>query len=206
MNQGACGPKQDKNSLMERPLNDARDLVTRLCQAAARHDDGAVDALMGHVYETLHRMASRKMVSERPGHTLTPTALVHEAYLKLVDQERVQWQDRAHFYAVAARVMRRILIDHARRRLADKRGGDQVRITFTDSLAVAYDTPETIIELDRALDRLGNLSDRQRQVVELRFFGGLTHEETAVVLGVSVPTVRRDWRLAQAWLSREITP
>jgi len=190
----------------------SRDQVTRLCREAARDDRAegddrdAVDALVDHVYATLRRMAGRQMGSERVDHTLSPTALVHEAYLKLVDQHQLDWRDRAHFYAVAARIMRRVLIDHARRKLAGKRGGDQVRVTFSDEVGVVVAGPGSLIELDGALDRLEELSPRQRQVVELRFFGGMTHEEVAAVLGVSVPTVRRDWRLAQAWLQRELSP
>ena len=183
----------------------SREHVTRLCQDAARQDRDAVDALVDHVYATLRRMANRHMGAERANHTLTPTALVHEAYLRLVDQEQVSWQDRAHFYCIAARVMRRVLIDHARRRLADKRGGGQVFMTLKTDVAVPVASPEAVIELDCALDRLDQLSSRQRQVVEMRFFGGMTHEEVASVLDVSVPTVRRDWRLAQAWLKREMT-
>jgi len=183
----------------------SRDDVTRLCQEAARHDRGAVDALVDHVYVTLRRMAGRQMGAERSDHTLSATALVHEAYLRLVDQERMDWRDRVHFYALAARIMRRVLIDHARRRLAGKRGGDQVRVTLADDVA-GVASPESLLELDRALDNLERLSPRQRQVVEMRFFGGMTHDEVAAVLGVSEPTVRRDWRLAQAWLQREMTP
>jgi RNA polymerase sigma factor (TIGR02999 family) len=190
----------------------SRDQVTRLCREAARGEPGnqddrdAVDALVDHVYATLRRMAGRQMGAERVDHTLSPTALVHEAYLKLVDQHQLDWRDRAHFYAVAARIMRRVLIDHARRKLAGKRGGDQVRVTFSDEVGGVVAGPESLLELDGALDRLEELSPRQRQVVELRFFGGMTHEEVAAVLGVSVPTVRRDWRLAQAWLQRELSP
>lgn len=182
----------------------SRENVTRLCQDAARQDRDAVDALVDQVYATLRRMANKHMVAERAGHTLTPTALVHEAYLRLVDQEQVAWQDRAHFYCIAARVMRRVLIDHARRRLADKRGGGQVFMTLDEEVSVPVASPEAVLELDRALDRLDALSSRQRQVVEMRFFGGMTHEEVSSVLDVSVPTVRRDWRLAQAWLKREM--
>ncbi len=186
-------------------LEISRDDVTRLCRDAANQDRSAVDALVDHVYAALRRLADQHLGRERAGHTLSPTALVHEAYLRLVDQDRVDWRDRAHFHAVAARVMRRVLIDHARRRLADKRWGGQVRVTLTEAVAGAVVSPEAMIELDSALERLGELSPRQRQVVEMRFFGGMTHEEVAEVLGVSVPTVRRDWRLAQAWLNREMT-
>jgi RNA polymerase sigma factor (TIGR02999 family) len=186
------------------PLDLARDDVTELCRAAARQDRRSVDALVDHVYAALRRMANRHMAAERAGHTLTPTALVHEAYLRLVDQEQVAWQDRAHFYAIAARVMRRVLIDHARRRIADKRGGGQVFMTLDEKATVPVASPEAVLELDSALDRLDALSPRQRQVVEMRFFGGMTHEEVAAVIGVSEPTVRRDWRLAQAWLKREM--
>ena len=145
------------------------------------------------------------MISERVDHTLSPTALVHEAYIKLLDQNSLDWRDRAHFYAVAARIMRRILIDHARRKLAGKRGGDKLRVTFTEDVGGAEIGSESLLELDRALDKLEELSPRQRQVVELRFFGGMKHNETAAVLGVSEPTVRRDWRMAQAWLQREMS-
>ena len=123
-----------------------------------------------------------------------------------MDQEKLDWKGRSHFLAIAARIMRRVLVDHARRRLSGKRGGGQLRVTFTEALGAATAGPESLIELDRALARLQELSPRQRQVVELRFFGGLKHEETAEVLGVSEPTVRRDWRLAQAWLQREMKP
>lgn len=191
-------------------MEPTRQEITRLCREAAKGPDAdhrSVDALVDHVYAGLRRIADRQMLSERVDHTLSPTALVHEAYLRLVDQEALDWRDRAHFYALAARVMRRILIDHARRKLAGKRGGDQLRVTFTEEVGGGADFGvESLLELDRALDKLEELSPRQRQVVELRFFGGLKHEETAAVLGVSEPTVRRDWRLAQAWLQREMAP
>ncbi len=183
----------------------SREQVTRLCQDAARQDRAAMDSLVDHVYATLRRMANRQMGAERGDHTLSPTALVHEAYLRLVDQDSMDWRDRAHFYAIAARVMRRVLIDHARRKLAGKRGGDQIKITLNEEVAGAIASPESLLELDRALERLEELSPRQRQVVEMRFFGGMTHEEVAEVMSVSVPTVRRDWRLAQAWLNREMS-
>ena len=185
-------------------LSISREQVTRLCQDAARQDRAAMDSLVDHVYATLRRMANRQMGAERGDHTLSPTALVHEAYLRLVDQESMDWRDRAHFYAIAARVMRRVLIDHARRKLAGKRGGDQIKVTLNEEVAGTVASPEALIELDTALERLEELSPRQRQVVEMRFFGGMTHEEVAEVIGVSVPTVRRDWRLAQAWLNREM--
>ncbi len=190
-------------------MKPTRNEFTILCRQVAESggaDQASLDVLMEHVYATLRRLADRQMAMERAGHTLTPTALVHEAYLKLVDQDKLDWQGRAHFCAVAARVMRRILIDHARRKLAGKRGGGQLQVTLAENVGPAVAGPETLIELDRALTRLEELSPRQRQVVELRFFGGLKHEETAAVLGVSEPTVRREWRLAQAWLQRELKP
>jgi RNA polymerase sigma factor (TIGR02999 family) len=185
-----------------------REEMTRLCHEAARGvnaDRQSVDALVDHVYATLRRIADRQMMPERIDHTLSPTALVHEAYIKLLDQNAVDWNDRVHFYAVAARIMRRILIDHARRKLSGKRGGDKLRVTFTEEVGEAGLNFESLLELDRALDRLEELSPRQRQGVELRFFSGMKHDEVAAVLGVSEPTVRRDWRLAQAWLQREMT-
>jgi RNA polymerase sigma factor (TIGR02999 family) len=131
---------------------------------------------------------------------------VHEAYLKLVDQSRVNWQNRAHFLGVASQAMRRILITYAEQRRAQKRGGDMVATTFNDDLIPREARADQLIDLDEALTRLKGLSERQATVVECRFFGGLTHEEVAEVLGVSVPTVRRDWRLARAWLSNELAP
>ncbi|MGD8414994.1 MAG: sigma-70 family RNA polymerase sigma factor [Candidatus Latescibacterota bacterium] len=164
----------------------------------------AVDQLMPLVYEQLQAMAKRQMRSERANHTLNSTALVHEAYLKLVDQTRVTWQNRAHFFAVAAQAMRRILVNYANRRLAAKRGGGQIVATFNDDQVVRETRADELVALDAALEELGRLDERQSKVVELRFFAGLTQEETAEVLGVSVPTVRRDWRLARAWLGRHL--
>ena len=188
-------------------MKPSRNDFTIICRQVAESggaDQASLDVLMEHVYATLRRLADRQMGLERAGHTLTPTALVHEAYLKLVDQDKLDWQGRAHFYAVAARIMRRILIDHARRRTAGKRGGGRLQVTLADDMGPAVAGPEQLLDLDEALTRLEELSPRQRQVVELRFFGGLKHEETAAVLGVSEPTVRREWRLAQAWLHREL--
>jgi len=198
-----------RNRIFIEVMEPTRAEFTQICRQVAQSggaDQVSLDLLMEHVYATLRRLADRQMGLERAGHTLTPTALVHEAYLKLVDQQKLDWQGRAHFLAVAARLMRRILLDHARRRLAGKRGGDQLRVTFSEEMGPATAGPERLLDLDRALDRLEELSPRQRQVVELRFFGGLKHEETATVLGVSEPTVRREWRLAQAWLQRELKP
>ena len=178
--------------------------ITQLCLDAAEDNRGAVDALMPHVYDALRRMAAQRLRSERVNHTLTPTSLVHEAYLKLVDQDQVGWRNRAHFYAVAAQAMRRILISHARARLAQKRGGGQALVTFDEEVVQGAAGPADIIGLGEALERLQVLSARQSRVVEMRFFGGMNHESIATVLNVSVPTVRRDWRLARAWLSREL--
>jgi RNA polymerase sigma factor (TIGR02999 family) len=144
------------------------------------------------------------MAGERPGQTLQATALVNEAYLKLVDVRRVQWQNRAHFLAMAARVMRRVLVDAARARRSRKRGGDVVRVTFDEGLHVADEQPIDLIALDAALDALKQFDERKGRVIELRFFGGLSVEETAAELGVSPDTVMRDWRFAKAWLQREM--
>jgi RNA polymerase sigma factor (TIGR02999 family) len=166
----------------------------------------AVDQLMPAVYEHLRKMADAQLRSERANHTLNSTALVHEAYLKLVDQNRVSWKDRAHFYAFAAHAMRRILINYARSRLAQKRGGGQAIATFDDQFFPRETRAEELVALDDALERLKQLNERHSKVVEYRFFAGLSQEEIAEVLDVSVPTVRRDWRLARAWLSRELGP
>lgn len=178
--------------------------ITRLLNQLSGGNQDVVGALMPLVYTELQALAQRQLGRERPDHTLSSTALVHEAYLKLVDQRKVSWQNRAHFFAIAAQSMRRILINYANQRLAQKRGGGQIMVTLDEDNAPRETRAEELIELDGALERLAELNERQSKVVEYRFFAGLTQEEIAEVLGVSVPTVRRDWRLARAWLSKEI--
>ena len=163
-----------------------------------------MDALIPLVYQELRQLAHRQLAGERRGHTLNTTALVHEAYFKLVDQQRVGWQNRAHFFAIASQAMRRILINYANSRLAEKRGSGQPLATFDERSVVREARAEELVALDETLSELAKLNERQSKVVEYQFFGGLTHEEIAEVLSVSVPTVRRDWRLARAWLSREL--
>jgi RNA polymerase sigma factor (TIGR02999 family) len=163
-----------------------------------------LDQLMPVVYEELKSVAQAQLRRERPGHTLNTTALVHEAYLKLINVEKVQWRDRAHFFAMAARLMRRILIDYARTRNRDKRGGGAVAVTLDDSLQLSGEQAEDLVELDEALTRLESLSERQARVVEYRCFAGLSVEETAAVLETSPATVKRDWAFARAWLNREL--
>ncbi len=164
-----------------------------------------VDDLMPLVYDQLRGLAQRQLRGERSNHTLNTTALVHEAYLKLIDQSKVSWQNRAHFFAIAAQAMRRILINYANKRKAEKRGGDQPLATFDEHSMQRETKADELILLDEALTELGETNQRLSKVVEYRFFGGLTQEEIAEVLEMSVPTVRRDWRLARAWLSRELT-
>jgi RNA polymerase sigma factor (TIGR02999 family) len=178
--------------------------VTELLHRWNQGDREAMDRLMPIVYDELRRLAAGYLKGERPGHTLQPTALVHEAYLRLVRQDRVEWQNRAHFFGIAARMMRRVLVDHARRRQAEKRdsGGFRLTIQVGEALEVPRD-PE-LLELDQALGRLERLDAEQARVVELRFFGGLTVEETATVLGISTATVKREWRTAKAFLRTEI--
>ena len=156
------------------------------------------------VYDELRRLAYGYMAREHPGHTLQATALVNEAYLRLVDGEAVAWNDRVHFLAVSARVMRRILVDHARARRAQKRGGHAARVTFDEALVVSDEPRQDFVALDDALAALAAFDERKSRVVELRFFGGLSVEETASVLKVSPETVMRDWRLSKAWLQREM--
>lgn len=165
----------------------------------------AVDAILPHVYDELRGLARHALKGERGGHTLNTTALVHEAYERLVRQDRMTWQNRAHFLGIAALSMRRILLNYARDRVAEKRGGDAPVATFEDGMAPRSIQPEELIDLDAALHRLRGLNDRQARVVTYRFFGGLTQREIAEILGVSEVTVRRDWRLARAWLSRELS-
>ena len=179
--------------------------VTRLLVRWRDGDDGALEQLVPVVHDHLCRLARRQMAGERPNHILQPTALVNEAYLRLVDTRRVQWQDRAHFFAMAARVMRRVLVDVARAQKNQRRGGGFHRITLDQKLRVCRDTPEDLITIDEALRGLAKSYERTSQVVELRFFGGLSVEETAEVLNVSRDTVMRDWKFAKAWLTRELS-
>ena len=164
----------------------------------------AVDDLFPLVYDELRRIAHFHLSSERPDHTLSTTALVHEAYLKLVDQSRAGWQDRAHFCAVASKAMRRILIDYARRRNALKRGGSDQPVSLDDDRIAIEEKATVLLSLDEALDRLSDLDERSAKIVEFRFFGGLREEEIAEVISVSVRTVRRDWVKARAWLHKEL--
>jgi len=178
--------------------------VTRLLRAWSSGDSEALNALTPLVYEELHRRAHWQMRRENPGHTLQTTALVNEAYLRLVDMRQVSWRDRAHFFALASRVIRHVLVDAARSRRSLKRGADAAPEAFDENLPVSESPPADIIALDDALRTLSTIDERKSQVIELRFFGGLTVEEAAEVLGVSAETVKRDWKLAKAWLRREL--
>jgi RNA polymerase sigma factor (TIGR02999 family) len=178
--------------------------VTKLLLAWSNGDQAALDKLVPLVYEELHRLAHHYISRERSGYTLQTTALVHEAYLRLVDARRVPWQNRAHFFAVAAQSMRRILVDLARARFNLKRGGRAQRVSLDDALVATPERGDDLLALDEALGRLATLNPRQSEVVELRYFGGLTEEEVSEVLKVSPRTVRTDWSLARAWLYREL--
>jgi RNA polymerase sigma factor (TIGR02999 family) len=178
--------------------------VTRLLVKAGGGDQEALNELVPLVYDELRRVAERQLRRERQGHTLGASGLVNEAYLKLVDQIRVDWQSRQHFYSVAARAMRQILIDYARRRKAEKRGAGWDRTSIEDK-QIGLDSPlEELLALDQALDRMGEIDERMRQVVEYRYFCGLTEKETAELLGVNLRTIQRDWLKARAWLYREL--
>lgn len=179
--------------------------VTELLLAWGNGDQIARDQLMSVVYPELHRMAHNYMKRESPGHTLQTSALVNEAFLKLVDQHHVKWQNRAHFFGIAAQMMRRILVDYARQRRYAKRGGGAQQISLDEGLFVSDERSAEVVELSEALDRMAKFDQRKAQTVELRFFGGLSIEETAEVLAVSPGTVMRDWTLAKAWLRREMS-
>jgi RNA polymerase sigma factor (TIGR02999 family) len=179
--------------------------VTMLLIEWTRGDSAAIDELLPLVHGELRRLAKLQMAGERPGHVLQATALVNEAYLKLIDIRRVQWQDRAHFFAMAARLMRRVLVDFARASRNQKRGGAMHRVTFHQDLPVLGETPEDLIAIDDALAAFGREYERKAHVVELRFFGGLSVEETAEVLKISPETVMRDWKFAKGWLMRELS-
>ena len=179
--------------------------VTQMLSAWSDSGDReALDKLMPIVYDELRRQAARYLKHERQGHTLQTTALVHEAYVRLIDQAGVRWQNRAHFYGIAAELMRRILVDHARKRHAAKRGGDIVKLTLNEEVQAASEQNPDIISVDEALGKLAVVDQQQARIVELRFFGGLTVEETAEVLGISDRTVKRDWSVAKAWIRREL--
>lgn len=167
-------------------------------------DEGAVQKLLPIVYDELRRLAKRQMAREDPDHLLQATALVNEIYLRLVDIRRVQWQDRAHFFAMAARLMRRVLVDFARAQKNQKRGGAFQRVTFDQNLPITSNTPEDLIAIDDALQAFAKEHERKSRVVELRFFGGLSVEETAEALNISQETVLRDWKFAKSWLMREL--
>jgi RNA polymerase sigma-70 factor, ECF subfamily len=176
-----------------------------LLQNWRRGDERALDELIPLVYDELHRLAHRYMVRERADGTLQTSALVNEAYLRLIDARQVPWQDRVHFFAVSSNLMRRILVDFARKRGCKKRGGGAAKVAFDDALFASPGRGTDLVALDDALKSLAEFDPRKARVIELRFFGGLTPEETAEVLAVSPDTVYRDWRLAKAWLVRELT-
>jgi RNA polymerase sigma factor (TIGR02999 family) len=178
--------------------------VTQLLVAWSNGDQAALERLTPLVYRELHRLAKGYMHRERPGHLLQTTALVNEAYMRLIDWKAVCWKDRAHFFGVAAQLMRRILVDFARARHQDKRGGAMRQVSFDEAAAVTVEQPAELIALDEALDQLAAIDPRRSRMVELRFFGGLSEEETAEALKVSPRTVRREWSLARAWLRREL--
>lgn len=180
---------------------------TNLVLSAARGDRNAAAALLPLVYDELRDIAARNLQSERSDHTLQPTALVHEAFLRMVDQSQVNWQSRAHFCAIAARMMRRVLVDHARKRAAAKREGNVARVFLDqDAIPALSRDPVDIVGLNDLMDRLSGLNERHAQVFELRCFGGLDVNETAQVLGISEATVKNDWRFARAWLASQISP
>jgi RNA polymerase sigma-70 factor (ECF subfamily) len=178
--------------------------ISQLLRAWSEGDQSALDRLTPIVYRELHHLARRYMRGERPGHSLQTTALVNEAYMRLVDYERMQWQNRAHFFAVSAQLMRRILVEHARRHNL-KRGGSVPHVSLEEAAMVSLDRAGSMVALDDAMNELARIDARKVQVVEMRFFGGLSVEETAEVLKVSPVTVMRDWSTAKAWLYRELT-
>jgi RNA polymerase sigma factor (TIGR02999 family) len=199
------GAYRDQGARPSAAPDDAnRDQITLLLQAWNQGDEDAVDQLWPRVYDELRRLAGSMMDGERRDHTLQPTALVHEAYVRLLEQNRVRWSNRGHFYAIAARIMRRILVDHARARSADKRGGGPNPVVFQDGREGASFEDPDLVEVDIALGELQRLHPRQALVVELRFFAGLTHREIASVLGCSTKTVQRHWVVARAWLYQHV--
>ncbi len=186
-------------------MDSAQEGVTQLLASWSKGDRGALERLTPLVYGELKRLAGRYLRRERPGHTLQATALVHEAFLRLVDQRNVEWQNRAHFFGVAAQLIRRILVDHARGRMAAKRGANAVKLSLEDVVETPRQRPLDLVALDDALDALAKMDPQQSRIVELRFFAGLSIEETAEVLCISPATVKRDWTAAKAWLYRDLS-
>jgi RNA polymerase sigma factor (TIGR02999 family) len=180
--------------------------ITQILRKWSDGDHEALDELMPLVYDELHRQAARYLRREKRGHTLQTTGLIHEAYIKLIDQKNVDWQNRLHFFAIASQAMRRILVDYARAKHSEKRGGDDIRVSLTDAMNVAAQTEDVdLIALDEALTRLEKVDTQQARVVELRYFSGLSLEDTAETLKISRATAARDWNVAKAWLHRELT-
>jgi RNA polymerase sigma factor (TIGR02999 family) len=178
--------------------------ITGLLAAWRAGDAGAFDRLFPLIYDELRRVAAGQLKREQPGHTLDSTALVHEAYFRLVDQTRVDWVDRSHFLAVASQAMHRVLVDYARQHRAAKRGAGRVRVELTDGALIVDESADTLLAIDDALTQLAQLDERLSRVVECRFFGGLTEEDTALALGITARTVRRDWTKAKGWLHQAL--
>ncbi len=195
-------PTVQANSFMDMPSPNE---ITEQLIAWGNGDAAALNELIPVVYQELRRMAGNYLRMEKPGHTLQPTALVHEAWLRLIDQTRVDWQNRAQFFGVAAQMMRRILVDHAKTKHREKRGGDAVKLSLDDAINLSRERAADLIALDDALDELTRIDGRKSRVVELRYFAGFSVEETAQILEVSPDTVMRDWKMAKAWLYQRIT-
>lgn len=194
--------------MQDRPLDDVKsgqDEVLRIFESINAGDRSAVDQLIPFVYDELRALAGKFLTRERPGHTFQPSDLVNEAYLRLVDQERVDWQGKTHFFAVGAQAMRRILVDHARSKLRKKRGERPQRVELTESLRISTEREGDVLALEEALERLEKIDADQARIVELRFFGGLTVSEVAQVMQVSKRTVEREWVMIRAWLRRELS-
>ena len=186
-------------------MDETTNAITEQLIAWSRGDEAALDKLIPAVYQELRRMADYYLRSEDSGHTLQPTALVHEAYLRLIDQTKVEWVNRAHFFGVAAQMMRRILVDHAKAKHRVKRGGTTPKVSLDETINLSSERAAELVALDDALKVLDDLDERKSRIVELRYFGGLTVDETAQVLGVSDKTVMRDWNLAKAWLYQQLS-
>jgi RNA polymerase sigma factor (TIGR02999 family) len=185
-------------------MDPARAEVTQLLQQWSNGQERALDRLLPEIHDELRKLAASYLRRERPDHTLQPTALVNEAFLKLVDQRKAKWQNRAHFFGIAAQAMRRILVDHARAHSADKRGGEFRKVALDEAHEIGHTVDVDLLALDEALTRLATMDAQQSRIVELRFFGGLTTDETAEVMHISPATIGREWRMAKAWLAAEL--